>query len=256
MNRHWIPVFAAALVFGFLPSAAHAQWTVYDPTNYAQAILRYRQLVQHYEHMVRQARRLPASLTRYRVPEVLWRTHGLAAPLPSSEGYLDGLNYGDAAGALYYQAVDRLERVDDVLSRVPSSLRRRLGTHYATIEVADSVASMGIHQAGAIRFNGRSVLRAIEAMEDDAFASSDDYHTQTALLNKINGAAVLGLRINETTSQFMMHTLEQLLVENKRKRDAEAKLMNATIHQWRYGDAYGEDMFRDTAMKLDSWRQP
>ena len=129
-------------------------------------------------------------------------------------------------------------------------------TRYGTIQMADSVASMGIHQAGAIRFNGRSVLRTIEAMEQDLVAGSDEFHTQAALLNKINGAAVLGLRIAENSSQFPMHTLEQLLVENKRKRDAEAQVMNAHLHQWRYARTYADGLFSGTTSGLDGWRQP
>jgi len=30
--------------------------------------------------------------------------------------------------------------------------------------------------------------------------------------------------------------------------------MNATIYQWRYGQAYGQDLFRNTASDLDTWR--
>jgi hypothetical protein len=93
-------------------------------------------------------------------------------------------------------------------------------------------------------------------MEDDAVASSDDFHTQTALLNKINGATVLALRLNETASQLQVHILEQLLVQNKRDRDAEAEMMDAHLFQWRYGAAYGRDLFSRTAAALDSWRLP
>ena len=39
-----------------------------------------------------------------------------------------------------------------------------------------------------------------------------------------------------------------------RKRDTEATLMNATIHQWRYGQAYGDGLFANTAANIDSWR--
>ena len=49
-------------------------------------------------------------------------------------------------------------------------------------------------------------------------------------------------------------TLEQMIVANTRKREAEALLLNATIYQWRYGQAYGEDLFRNTAANLDGWR--
>jgi hypothetical protein len=43
---------------------------------------------------------------------------------------------------------------------------------------------------------------------------------------------VLGLRIAERSTQLMTHTLEQLIVDNERMRQAEAIMMNATIYQW------------------------
>ena len=239
------------------PTPVSAQLVVYDPTNYAQAVSRYLQLLQQYQFWLRQARRLPVDMaTRYRVPEVRWRTHDDATAFPYARPVLNGLNYGDATGALYLQGVDRLEPLDSVIGGLPAALRRRLGAQYGTIEMADSVAAMGIHQAGAIRFNGRSMLRAIESMEQDLVAAPEEFHTQAALLNKINGATVLGLRIAENSSQFLMHTLEQLLVENKRKRDAEAQTMNAHIYHWRYGRAYATDLFENTARSIDGWRQP
>ena len=44
-----------------------------------------------------------------------------------------------------------------------------------------------------------------------------------------------------------MHALEQLLVQNKRTRDAEAHAMNARLFQWRYGVEYGRTLFTRTA---------
>ena len=52
------------------------------------------------------------------------------------------------------------------------------------------------------------------------------------------------------------HVVEQLLVTNKRQRDTEAKQMDAQLYQWQYGPAYGQDLFRQTAQGLDTWRQP
>ena len=239
------------------PQSANAQLAVYDPANYIQAVTRYQQMLQQYQFWLRQARRLPVDMaTRYRVPEVLWRTHDSAVTFPYAGPILSALNFGDATGAQYFRAVHQLEPLDAIFARLPQGFRRRLTDSYATIQLADSAATMGIHQAGIIRFNGRSVLRAIDAMEQDLVAAPGDFHSQTALLNKINGANVLGLRIAERNSQFLLATLEQLLVENKRKRDAEAQLMNAHIYQWRHGTEYAQDLFRNTAQTLDRWRQP
>ena len=114
---------------------------------------------------------------------------------------------------------------------------------------------MGINQVGAVRTNGSSVLSAIRAVENDTVDLTDSFQSQTAILNKINGTSVLGLRIAERSTQLQMHTLEQLLVDNQRRREAEAVLMNAAIYQWQYGLQYGQDLYRSTATNLDSWRQ-
>jgi len=164
------------------------------------------------------------------------------------------VNLGDSTGSLYTQVIDRLLPVNDVLQRLPVALRQRLVTDYATVQLADSAAKLGIDQAGRIRFNASAMINAIQAAENDAVAISDDFHTQTALLNKINGASVLGLRIAERSTQVLLNTLEQIVVDNKRKRDSEVKLINATITQWRYGQEYGADLFSRTAANLDTWR--
>ena len=57
---------------------------------------------------------------------------------------------------------DRLEDLDRLLSTLPSELQRRLATTYGTIQFADSVARMAIHQVGIIRGNGKTTIAAIE----------------------------------------------------------------------------------------------
>ena len=256
MLRRILTTTALALILMIAPRPVTAQFAVYDPANYAQAVIRYQQMLQQYQFWLRQARRLPVDMGRYRAPEVLWRIHDSVEAFPYAGPILVGLNYGDATGAGYLQAVHQLEPIEGIFARLPVGFRRRLTDSYATIQMADSAATMGIHQAGIIRFNGRSILRAIDAMEQDLVAAPEEFHSQTALLNKINGAGVLALRIAERNSQFLLATLEQLLVENKRKRDAETQLMNAHIYQWRYGADYAADSFRNTAQALDRWRQP
>jgi hypothetical protein len=91
-------------------------------------------------------------------------------------------------------------------------------------------------------------------MEADAFSGDDSFQTQTAILNKINAASVLGLRVAAQNHEFLGDTLEQLIVDNKRKRDAETRLMNATVNQWRYGQAYGADLYSKTAANIATWQ--
>lgn len=257
MKRHVGLGALAVMVLALLSSAVSAQFVVYDPTNYLQALTRYAQLLEQYRFWVAQARRLPVNLaTRYRLLPVRWSTYADAGTSAYAEAILSALNNGDPTGGLYNLSVDRLDTVDDLISSVPIELRPRLRRLYGSLQFDDSVARAAINQAGVTRTNGPFALETIQNMEDDAVASSDDFHTQAALLNKINGATVLALRLNETASQLQLHILEQLLVQNKRTRDAEAEIMDAHLFQWRYGSAYGRDLFSRTAAALDSWRQP
>jgi hypothetical protein len=248
---------ATLLAIALTALTATAQFVVYDPTNYAQALLRYAQLLQQYRFWVEQARRLPVDMaSRYRVPAVRWHTNDPNGIYAYARDILASLNAGDSAGTGYNRSIERLDPIDDVLPIVPADLQRRLTTTYGTIQLDDSTAITAIDQLGRIRANGSLMMAAIANMENDAVAVPDEFHTQTALLNKINGATVLALRINESASQFQLHILEQLLVQNKRARDAEAQTMDAHLFQWRYGTAYGRDLFSRTAANLDDWRQP
>jgi hypothetical protein len=247
----------ACTVVALTATTLRAQFVVHDPLNYAQALARYAQLIEQLKFMVKQARRLPVDMgSRYRVPATRWRHHDVEVQYPYARPVLTALNFGDTSGALLQEVSERLDDLDEVLPAVPSELRRRLANSYATVQFADSVARMAIHQIGAIRSNGKNTLLAAENMENDAAALGDSFNTQAALLNKINAASVLELRINETTNQFLMHALEQLLVHNKRARDAEAQLMDARLFQVRYGIPYGRELFDHTRSTLDDWRQP
>jgi hypothetical protein len=257
MKRHLLFAICVVIVVALLSTATSAQFVVYDPTNYVQALARYAQLLEQYRFWVAQARRLPLNLaTRYRLQPVRWSTYANLATTPYAQAILSALNVGDPTGGLYTVSVDPLDTLDDLVASVPVELRPRLRLLYGSLQFGDSVAKAAINQVGATRTNGPFALTTIQNMEDDAVANSDDFHTQVALLDKINGATMLALRLNETASQLQMHILEQLLVQNKRTRDAEAEVMDAHLFQWRYGAAYGRDLFSRTAAALDSWRQP
>ncbi len=82
----------------------------------------------------------------------------------------------------------------DVLALMPVDLQRQFADRYATIQLADSVAAMGINQSGVVRANGNELLQTLQSMQADAFTPVSDYRLQTALLDKINGASVLSLQ--------------------------------------------------------------
>ena len=79
-----------------------------------------------------------------------------------------------------------------------------------TILLEECGQLVGIDQAGRVRTNSLSILNAIQAMENDAVASSDDFHTQTALLNKITDGL---LPAKEKSSPVVPETGKKLPVK-------------------------------------------
>jgi hypothetical protein len=260
MTRRLTRATAALLVVAMLSlsSAAPARAQavlVYDDANWFQAVLQLIQVVEQFRFLLRQARRLPFDMVgRYHGHSVDWTFHDLESGLLYARRILEALNAGDPTGVAYRQVVRPLDVPTDAVARMPASLRERLTNAYAAIEMADSVSALAVDQMGNMRLDGPHNEQVAKDMEKDAVSTNDDFHTQTALLNKINAATVLGLRMQDHISKALMSTLEQMIVANRRQRDAEAGLVNATIHQWRYGQTYGEDLFRNTAANIDGWR--
>ena len=255
MKRTWILVSLIVAVVGLAASPLRAQWVVYDPTNYFEAVAQLEQLLQQYEFLLKQARRVPVDIAnRYHAHSLDWTYHDLASGLLYAQPLLAALNEGDSRGLAYRSTTTPLDVPSDVLGRMPAALRRRLATAYSTIELGDSITRLAVDQTGTARVDGPFTLQAIRNVEHDIVNPGDDFHSQTALLEKINAAEAIGLRVEHQNNQFLLSALEQLIVDNNRKRDSETVLMNATIHQWRYGQAYGEDLFRSTASDLDTWR--
>jgi hypothetical protein len=262
MKRRFVRIVAAVLAVVMLstaaPRPARAQvydFLVYDDANWYQALLQLIQFIEQFRFLLRQARRLPFDMvTRYHGHSVDWTLHDLESGLLYAQRILMALNMGDPTGAAYRQAVNPLDLPTDVVARMPADIRRRLTNAYAAVEMADSVSALAVDQMGAMRVDGAHNEQVAKDMEKDAVSNNDDFHTQTALLNKINTATVLGLRMQDHVNKALMSTLEQMIVANTRQREAEVALLNATIHQWRYGQAYGEDLFRNTAANIDGWR--
>lgn len=267
MSRWVRRTVAAVLVVVLLAAApplrAQYDYVVYDPWSEGQLIYQVfytlQQIIttiQQYNALIRQYVRLPGNLlSRYGGQSVTWTLQDLASLL-YGQPLLSALNTGDTTGRAYRQTVTPLDNPTDILARMPGALQQRLGTAYAKVEISDGVAKRGVDQVGAARAIGTTLQQTIRTMEQDATSASASFQTQTGLLQKINAAAVLGLRLSDQTNQFLLSTVEQLVVDTTRKRETEATLMDARIYQWRYGSAYGSDLFRHTAAALDTWRLP
>jgi hypothetical protein len=251
MKRSVMCAAAVALVVAVLAAPLRAQLAVFDPANYIEAILEVEQLIKEYEFLIDQARRIPGMASRYHAFTPSWPMHNAGAVVYAAP-LLDALNNGDSIGAGYRSMADALDSFPSW--RIPAALRSPLATQYANIELADSIATMGIDQVGKMRETTNLILQLIGVIEADAYSTDDRLQTQSAILNKINAADVVGVRVGIQNHELLGDTLEQLIIENKVRRDAETRHMNAVIYQWQFGASYGQDLFSRTAADVDAWR--
>jgi len=226
-------------------------------------------IVQEYLHLLerdqhsqlrRMAQRLSmfTDLGKYGVPDPpRWRTHDFENPevFHFARSYHAALNYGDAAGTAYLAISHPVLPADEALSRLPAAARRSLSARLATLNASDAAIIAATHQSGRVRLNGRRELQAIDGLEQDVTNGTLEQST-TAVLDKISGAVLIGARQREARGQLLTGVVEQLLMENKRARDADASAMNMQLVTWRDRAAANEAMVVGTGDALRTWRQP
>ncbi|MGH9158558.1 MAG: hypothetical protein ACRD2X_01020, partial [Vicinamibacteraceae bacterium] len=170
--------------------------------------------------------------------------------------WIEGLNSGDPSGARYWATTLPLEPPDIGIDHLTAEARQILERQYATIEITDSVAFMGGHQAALVRGYQGELQDAVEALEGEILDTVDADHNMTAILDTIAAGELLARRQDMATNQVLSHTLEQLLARSKRLRDTEAATMNMQLATWRDGSAANQAFVAGSSEALRSWRQP
>jgi hypothetical protein len=216
---------------------------------------------QQHEQIERMARRLTfvTDLATYALTDTPeWRIHDFFTDaVRFARAYHAALTYGDGTGSAYLAVTTPLLTTDDEGfppgMNAPSwqTVRARL----ATVNVADAVAIAATNDTGLLRYNGRRDQAAIDALEAQVTDSSHEQST-TAILEKVSGAVLVGVRQRQARAAFIAGILEQLLVDTKRARDTEAAAINMQLTTWRDGAAANTAFHAGTGDALTVWRQP
>lgn len=242
------------------PDSARAQLVVIDPANLAQI----RNIVDTtLKHL---ARAIEIRDTLQRAGQKLgsmkgYRTIGIAAALHEVEHYpqgaalLQAMNGSDGRG---YAAVTRGARLlpPELMAKLSPEARRVFDTAQATLDVADSVNQRSIQVLGGGQGVGRSIAKALLALEADILNPADDLHYQAASLDKINGAGLIHARQTDAVNQQLAAIVEQLLVRTHRDRDAQAVSMNRRLNALEHGPAANASLMRGAGDAVRTWSQP
>src|SRR5437868_15460738 len=171
--KRLLAVALIAVLVAAIPQPANAQFgfsIVYDPTNYANAVLRYSQLVaqlnqlratyaqvlNQYNLAVQMSRNLPNMASRYTTGWAPWRYASAQDAYGNATPWTSGANSGLVPVVLngYHRATNTLQIYSPtLLTSMPMSEVQRVQSDAATVELVDAAAQNALEAIGAIRAN-------------------------------------------------------------------------------------------------------
>jgi hypothetical protein len=237
---------AVAVLLGGTASSVSAQFggIVYDPTNYANAVLRYGQLQQQLSQLITtytqirtqyllllaQSQRLPfAMYARYQslrtpwTPLVATSLYGLTSP------WISAANTGLNAAAAVLTATEALTPYGAAAARLSAPELARVQSRFDRTQLTDAAIANGLEAIGRLRLNQVDVEATLDNLEADAYGDDPALHTQVAVLNKINASSVAGTRMVKDTNYVLVSLLEQQLLDATERREAAAQAIDAHV---------------------------
>jgi hypothetical protein len=219
---------------------------VYDPTNYANAVLRYHQLLQQliqlkqtYQQILNQynlalqmSQNLQNMPARYRAQFSQWRNLTALDNYGNTTAWVNGANSGQAQTVLagYQQATTRLATYDpNALSGMTADELARVKSQYASVELADGINTTALAAIGSIRANTQALENQLNHLEEDSLSGDPNLNTEVSVLNKINATNVLTLRSIQDSNKLLASLLEQQTVAAKQQREMTTNAINAEI---------------------------
>ena len=269
-----IPLLALAMTLA--PQSANAQFglsVVYDPTNYANAVLRYSQLIaqlnqlrstylqilSQYNLAVQMSRSLPNMATRYAASWAPWRYASAQDAYGNATPWINGVNSGSISNVLggYQRATNPLAIYpQSLLSRMPASELQRLESDAATIELTDAAAQNAMETIGAIRANALQTVNTISNIQSDSLSGNPNLNSEVGVLNKVNATNVLTLQNAQDTNKLLVALLEQQTIVAKQLRDQAAVITSADLARRTATVPLGQQLTSGLGQTLTSYQLP
>lgn len=265
-----------AFTLAIAPTKANAQLgvsIVYDPTNYANALLRYAQLIQQlnqlratYDQIVNQynlalqmSRNLPNMAARYATTWAPWRNAGAQDIYGNTTTWVNGVDSGALPTVVngYEQATNTLlPYTPALLAAMPANQVQRVQSDAATIQLADGAAENAMEMIGAIRANALNTTNTISNIQNDSLSNDPNLNTEVSVLNKVNATNVLSLQNAQDTNKLLVSLLEQQTILSKQARDSATNINNADISRRLNSVAFGQQLAGGMGQTLNTYRLP
>lgn len=237
-------------IFGLLSMrapAAHAQWTVFDPTNYANALNEYRELQQTYTtalqtrnqivtayNLAYQMSQMPQNLAaRYKSDFAQWTNLSAPNTYGNTAAWVNALNIGGTSSAsqAYTKAIVQVQPYPaGSYSTLDSATQATVANQYATSELAQGTTTSTLATLGTIRSNSEAFSQKLANLEADTYSTDPSQQTQNALLGKINSATLLQIHSQQDTNQLLAASVQQQLIAQKQQIDTQNRAINNAIY--------------------------
>jgi hypothetical protein len=244
-------VIGLLLIAGLCVGTASAQFgfgIVYDPTNYANALLRYAeleqqlvqlknsytQLVTAYNLALQMSKNLQNMPARYKALFSQWRYATAPNTYGNTGGWINGINSGAVPTVTngYQQATTGLLPYSSTqLGGMTPEELARVQSQYASVELSDGANTTAMETIGSIRGDSQDIQTQINNLEQDSFSSDPDLNTEVGVLNKINAAGVLTLRTLQDSNKLLASLLEEQTILAKQQREGTTNSINADIER-------------------------
>jgi hypothetical protein len=255
---------ASVMIVIALVGAAWAQFAVFDPANYANALLRYAELEQQYAQLVttyqqirtqylllrQQAQVVPVDMnSRYRSIATPWLPFSATDAYGTTAGWILTANTGHDAAASYALATQPLADYGAAIGGLSAEEAAHVQMRYDRVQLADASITHGLEALGFLRGHQMSVETTIRNLEDDTYSNDPTFNTQIAVLNKLNATTVTSARLAKDTNNVLVSLLEQQLLEATDQREAAVEGINAHIA---FVNEAGPLLARTTAQTTDA----
>lgn len=271
-----LPLTLIAFALALAPSRAQAQFgfsVVYDPTNYANAVLRYSQLVQHlnqlratygqilnqYNLALQMSHNIPNMGTRYATAWAPWRYATAQDAYGNTATWINGVNSGVLPTVLsgYLKATNPFLTYNAaLLSSMPASEAQRVQSDAATVQLVDGAAQSAMQMIGTIRANALNTTNTISNIQSDSLSNNPNLNSEVSVLNKVNATNVLTLQNGQDTNKLLVALLEQQTILAKQARDSATNNTNADISRRLNSASFGQQLAGGIGQTLNTYRLP
>ena len=246
MKSRWICCFVFG-VLAFSASSAHAQWAVFDASNYANGLNEFKQLRQAYTtatqtrdqiiaayNLAYQMSRMPQNLAqRYESSFSQWTNLSGSNTYGNTSAWVDALNLGgpDRAATAYSNAVIALESYPGgSLASQDAPTQAVIKNQYATSELGQATITSSLSTVGSVRSNSEVFAQKLANLESDTYSNDSSQQTEMAVLGKINSATLLQIHSQQDTNQVLAAAVAQQALADKQRLDEQNRLINQAIY--------------------------